>query len=49
MLVQSGVDFGDTANYTCNIGYRLATNHIANLVCQQNGQWSITPPRRVQS
>lgn len=39
-VVQSGVRFGDMANYTCNIGYRLAANHIASIVCQLDGQWS---------
>ena len=48
-VVQSGVKFGDTANYTCDFGYRLARGHIANVVCQQNGQWTYGPPRCVQS
>ena len=41
-----GEKFGDKANYTCNLGYRLATNQVANLVCQQNGH---SPPHCVQS
>ena len=48
-VVQSGREFKDTANYTCNFGYRLAKNHIPNLVCQQNGRWSLGQPRCVQS
>ena len=48
-VVQSGIKFGDTANYTCHFGYRLALGHVAHVVCQRNGQWTKGPPTCVQS
>ncbi|XP_065894463.1 complement receptor type 2-like isoform X2 [Dysidea avara] len=45
LVVQSGVELDDTANYTCNRRYKMAPNSVSSIVCMQNGRWSHQPPR----
>ncbi|XP_064387701.1 sushi, von Willebrand factor type A, EGF and pentraxin domain-containing protein 1-like isoform X3 [Halichondria panicea] len=37
----TGTTFGDTAIYTCNIGYQLSG--AATMICQASGSWSTAP------
>ena len=38
----SGTTFGQTATYTCNMGYNLVEN--STRTCQATGQWSGSAP-----
>ena len=39
----SNTTFESTANYTCDLGYRLSNGNITR-TCEANGNWSGDPP-----
>ena len=41
-VVMTGISFGSTATYSCQIGYRLVGEPTRT--CQANGQWSGVAP-----